>query len=112
MRKALVFGASGQIGGALLQRLRAAGWQVAAVSRHAQPPLPGVDWLRGDLAAMPALPAGFDAIVSCGPLDGFARWYAASGIEAPRVVAFGSTSVATKHDSIDAAERDVARRLR
>src|SRR5690606_19665799 len=52
------------------------------------------------------------AIVSCGPLDHFARWYAQSLLDCPRVVAFGSTSVEVKRESADAAERDVAARLR
>src|SRR3546814_16591844 len=53
-----------------------------------------------------------DAIFSCGPLDHFARLYAQSLVECPRVVAFGSTSVEVKQDSADAAERDLAMRLR
>jgi nucleoside-diphosphate-sugar epimerase len=42
----------------------------------------------------------------------FARWLERVGPIAPRVIAFGSTSVATKSESIDASERDVAQRLR
>lgn len=110
-RDALVIGGSGQVGEALLARLRAAGWRVLAVSRAARPEAPGLRWLVGSLQAMPALPARVDAVFSCGPLDAFARWYAAAGVDAPRVVAFGSTSVATKRGSADAGERDVARRL-
>ncbi|MCA1714297.1 MAG: nucleoside-diphosphate sugar epimerase, partial [Gammaproteobacteria bacterium] len=53
-----------------------------------------------------------DAIFSCGPLDRFARWYAASRIDAARVVAFGSTSIQVKRGSSDPYERDLARRLR
>lgn len=108
---ALVFGGSGQIGQPLLQRLLAGGWRVSAVSRHAQRARPGLEWLRGDLHTLPPLPARVDAIFSCGPLDAFGHWYAACSIDAPRVIAFGSTSVATKHDSIDPHERDVAMRL-
>lgn len=112
MRHALVFGASGQIGRPLLARLGRRGWQVVAVSQRPQTATPGVRWLRGDLAAVEGLPASVDAIFSCGPLDRFARWYARSSIECPRVVAFGSTSVEVKQDSTDAAERDLAARLR
>lgn len=112
MRSALVFGGSGQVGRPLLARLRRRGWQVVAVSRRAQPAMPGVRWLRGDLEAVEGLPPRVDAIFSCGPLDHFARWYAQSSVESPRVVAFGSTSVEVKQDSADAAERDLAARLR
>jgi len=111
MPDALVFGASGQIGAPLLAGLRDAGWRVFAVSRSAHADLPGVHWLRGDLEHVDGLPTAVDAIFSCGPLDHFARWYAASTISAPRVIAFGSTSIEVKQDSADAAERDVAERL-
>lgn len=53
----------------------------------------------------------FEVIFSCGPLDHFARWYAENPVIAPRIVAFGSTSLEVKEHSIDAAERDVAQRL-
>src|SRR5690606_34706072 len=86
--------------------------QSIAVSRRAQTAMPGVCWLRGDLGDADGLPSRVDAIFSCGPLDGFARWYARSTIDCPRVVAFGSTSVEVKRESADAAERDVAARLR
>ena len=111
MKTALVFGASGQVGLPLLDRLGDAGWRVHAVSRQARSDTPGRHWLQGDFARMPALPSGVDAIFSCGPLDLFARWYADSDIAAPRVVAFGSTSATSKHASDDDGERDVARRL-
>lgn len=113
MRRALIFGASGQIGRPLLDGLRRDGWAVTALTR-AEPP-PGdarTVWLQGGFGAMPTLPERVDALISAGPLDAFAHWYAQAPIVAPRVVAFGSTSVDTKQDSIDAAERDVARRLR
>jgi nucleoside-diphosphate-sugar epimerase len=112
MRRALVFGGSGQIGRPLLDRLVAAGWRVDAVSRDPPRDVAGVQWLRGDLTRVEGVPAAVDAILSCGPLDHFARWYAASPVECTRVVAFGSTSVAVKHDSGDAHERDLATRLR
>lgn len=110
-RTAVVFGGSGQLGQPLLARLRADGWTVLAVSRDPHPDRDGVRWLRGDLAAPPALPEAADAIFSCGPLDHFARWYAGDAIAAPRVVAFGSTSLHSKQASADPRERDLARRL-
>lgn len=112
MRHALVFGATGQIGEPLVARLRADGWRVTAVSRQAQRDEPGLGWLRGEFAAMAALPASVDAIVSCGPLDAFSHWYARDGIDAARVIAFGSTSATVKQHSVDPDERDVAQRLR
>jgi nucleoside-diphosphate-sugar epimerase len=112
MRDALVFGGSGQVGHPLLVCLHRRGWRVHAVSRRAQPAMPGVQWLRGDLESTPGLPPRVDAIFSCGPLDHFAHWYARSTIACPRVVAFGSTSIEVKHDSADARERAVAARLR
>lgn len=112
MRHALVFGGSGQIGRPLLARLSRAGWRVTALSRDPQPDRPGLAWLQGDFADMPVLPGQVDAMFSCGPLDAFARWYAASPVVSARVIAFGSTSVETKRGSADAYERDVARRLR
>ncbi|HLT44661.1 MAG TPA: NAD-dependent epimerase/dehydratase family protein [Luteimonas sp.] len=110
--RALVFGGSGQVGAALLPRLRAAGWDVLAVSRTAREDAPGLRWLQGDLTrGSDDLPAAVDAIISCGPLDRFAQWYAGTPVRAPRVVAFGSTSAVVKQDSADAGERDLAQRL-
>ena len=60
---------------------------------------------------MPALAGDYDAIVSCGPLDHFGRWLRGAEVAAPRVVAFGSTSLGVKRGSADAAERDLAARL-
>lgn len=112
MRHVLVFGGSGQVGRPLLGKLLRSGWRVTALSREPQQERPGLAWLRGDLSALPALPAHVDAIISCGPLDAFAHWYGASRIECDRVVAFGSTSVEVKRGSADPRERDVAQRLR
>ncbi len=112
MKRALVFGGSGQIGRPLLDLLQADGWRVYAVSRQPQIDAPGLHWLRGDLDRAEDLPRSVGAIFSCGPLDHFARWYAKAQVEAARVVAFGSTSVEVKRGSADADERDVAARLR
>lgn len=106
-----MFGASGQVGAAVVAQLTAAGWHVVAVSRTGQAERPSVQWLRGDLQHVDGLPASVSTIFSCGPLDHFARWYAAAAIDAARVVAFGSTSIDVKRDSADANERDVAARL-
>jgi nucleoside-diphosphate-sugar epimerase len=110
-RQALVFGASGQIGRALLARLREAGWCATAISRTPRPDAPMLEWRQGSLESMPPLPPAFDAIFSCGPLDRFAHWYARAPCATPRVIAFGSTSILAKAHSADADERDLARRL-
>jgi nucleoside-diphosphate-sugar epimerase len=112
MRTALVFGGSGPIGAALLARMPPAGWAIVAVSRDAQRDTPGVRWLRGDLVRCDGLPEAVDAIFSCGPLDHFARWHAQAAIDAPRVIAFGSTSADAKQASPDAAERALSAQLR
>lgn len=112
MRTAVVFGASGQVGMPLLDRLRDDGWRVYAVSRTPRGEQPGLVWVHGDLAQPGALPRAADLIASCGPLDLFARWYADAALECPRVVAFGSTSIDSKRGSADADERALAARLR
>ena len=110
-RTALVFGASGQIGEALLARLAGAGWQVFAVSRLPRTPAGGVTWLTGEFANVGGLPEAVDVVFSTGPLDGFAQWYARGQVATRRVVAFGSTSLDTKQASADAYERDIVARL-
>lgn len=110
--QALVFGGSGQIGAALVARLCDAGWRVTALSRSPPPAAAGLRWLRGEFAALPALPSACDAVFSCGPLDLFAQWYAGASVDTTRVIAFGSTSLTVKRDSADASERDLAQRLR
>lgn len=109
--RALVFGGSGQVGAAVIPRLLEAGWDVDALSREGQAPAPGVRWLRGGFEAMPAVAREYGAVISCGPLDHFARWYADAGVDAPIVVAFGSTSLTVKLGSVDDAERALAARL-
>ena len=109
--RALVFGGSGQVGAAVIPRLLEAGWDVDALSREGQAPAPGLRWLRGGFEAMPALAREYGAVISCGPLDHFARWYTDGGVDAPIVVAFGSTSLTVKLGSVDDAERALAARL-
>lgn len=95
----------------VLERLLANRWQVSAVSRALQVDREHLTWLQGDLQQASTLPAHVDAIFSLGPLDVFSQWYASASITSPRVIAFGSTSLGTKHDSSDPHERDVAARL-
>lgn len=112
MKTALVFGASGQIGMPLLDLLRDDDWRVYAISRQEHVDQPALHWLRGDLAGVRDLPNGVEVIFSCGPLDLFAQWYAATSLRCPRVIAFGSTSIEVKRGSADADERNVSARLR
>jgi nucleoside-diphosphate-sugar epimerase len=112
MRHALVFGATGQIGAPLLDRLEQSGWRITAVSRARHNDRPGLRWLHGDFDSVDGLPGEADAIFSCGPLDHFAGWYALTPIDCPRVLAFGSTSIEVKRGSADPGERAVAVRLR
>lgn len=109
--RALVFGGTGQIGSRVIELLQAQGWRIVAITRQRRENTAGVQWLQGHLGGMPDLVDEFDAIFSCGPLDHFAHWYANCGLQAPRVLAFGSTSVQVKQDSSEPAERDVAQRL-
>lgn len=111
MRSALVFGGSGQIGVPVIERLLADGWRVVAVSRTPQEDRKRLAWLRGDLQQADGLPGQVDAIFSLGPLDHFSFWYERTAVVAPRVIAFGSTSLETKQDSSDGLERDLAGRL-
>lgn len=111
MAGVLVFGLSGQVGDALRARLDALGGPVLALSRTQQDDAPGLQWLRGDLQRMPGLPWRPDAIVSLGPLDHFAEWFAGNDLGPVRVVALGSTGRVDKRDSPDAGERALAARL-
>lgn len=111
----IVFGASGAVGGFLLPRLLAAGAVVHAISRQPSRPAsePRLHWLAGDLyATIAALPAQADAIVSLGPLDAFADWFAAHPVAGVgRVLALSSMSAESKRASPDPAERALAARL-
>ncbi len=111
MADALVFGASGQIGEALLPILLQRGWQVMAVSRTPRTDVEGLRWIQADLCQPQTFACDAEVVFSCGPLDHFSHWYAGAGDLRARVVAFGSTSLEVKRDSIDAGEQDLAARL-
>lgn len=112
MPVSIVFGASGAIGRFLLPRLLRAEHDVIAISR--EPRASGnarLRWIAGGLPdRMPSLPPAA-TIFSLGPLDAFAGWLAAHGSRDAHIIAIGSRSIATKRDSADAGERDVAGRL-
>lgn len=104
----LVTGLSGQVGAALLEVREAADPPLLALSRQSRSEHDGVRWMAGNLDAMPAMTEPVSAIASLGPLDAFARWFAADGPAVERVVALGSTSMHSKTASADAAERELA----
>ncbi|HEX7916080.1 MAG TPA: hypothetical protein VF497_10025, partial [Rudaea sp.] len=116
MSSLVVFGASGVVGEFLLPQLAARGERVFAISRDDRANPAGaenIEWSRGDLfGEVPELPPA-GTVLSLGPLDAFAAWFAR---EAPasvrRVVALSSMSAESKRDSVDAAERDLSERLR
>lgn len=112
----LIHGASSAVGHCLLPRLQARGWRIHARSRRPPPvalALPAIDWVEEDLREAAPAPAGTTHILSLGPCDLFVDWLARQAV-APglrQVIAFGSTSVATKLDSPSPAERELAARL-
>jgi nucleoside-diphosphate-sugar epimerase len=111
MTRWLVFGLSGQVGEALLAQWTPALAALDAVSRTAQADRDGLAWRRGGLDGDLTVAGDYDVVVSLGPLDHFAAWYAAQGPAAARVVAVGSTSVHSKAASPDRGERALAARL-
>ena len=109
----LVLGGSSQIGYFLLPRLSESGEPVIALSRQPRPPAQAVEWLQGRLPdQVPPLPP-LSAIISFGPLQGFADWLDQVDIRsAPRVVATSSMSAESKRESPVMAERALSRQLR
>jgi nucleoside-diphosphate-sugar epimerase len=110
--KSLVLGATGLVGGYIVEHLMRAGEHPLALSRSPQTKS-GVDWFCGDLEKPDALKFPPFATLYC----------TASAILLPaalphlfnpalkRIVAFSSTSVITKLDSEVAAEREMLRTL-
>lgn len=109
---ALVLGARGQIGRALLPRLSGAGWNLHLAGREPLSSGENSNWHRLDLFADEDRLPATDVVFSLGPLDAFAAWFARSARRPDVLVAFGSTSVHSKQDSPDRAERALAARLR
>ena len=114
---ALILGASSQITPFLSHRLGALGYKGQCIGRNPPPgdaPLhSGFAWRQADLADASEWPIPTGAIVfSMLPLwllPSHVPALAAAGIR--QVVAFGSTSLFTKTESPDPAERDLVRRL-
>lgn len=113
MRRVLVTGARSAVGGYLLSRLRDASCAVVAVSRGTAPAgaWRAARWLQADLGRDPPPQGPFWAWVHLAPLDLLGRWLDAMDPPPARLVAFGTTSVLTKADSPDPAERARVGRL-
>jgi nucleoside-diphosphate-sugar epimerase len=112
--RAVVFGASGQVGRCVLRQCRVEGGAVLAFTRGALPADDaGVHWAVARLPdAVPSLPSA-EALLSLGPLDLFSRWLQdAVPPGRPHVVALGSMSARSKARSPLPAERELAARLR
>lgn len=107
----LVFGLTGLVGECLRDAWRPDDPPLIAVSRHPQADAARLRWLAGALPDMADPPFAPAAVVSLGPLDAFAAWFARSSLVPARVVALGSTSVHAKAASPDAGERAVAAAL-
>ena len=111
---ALVTGASSQLGIFLLPQLRDAGFEVLAFSRKA-PDLPleaveGVNWVHPDyldgqqpdaIAVAPPAPV---VLISCGPLE-LACELVEKRPAIRRVVAFSTSSIISKKNSVDRQEK-------
>ena len=106
-RTVCVSGATSQVGAFLLPRLRAAGFEVLALSRAAPEPARaagGLCWMQPREFFAGAAPSRMTCLVSCGPLELALRIVDSTpGLQ--RVVAFSSSSVLSKADSASAAER-------
>lgn len=105
----LLLGATGLVGRAVLA---AAPERVVAVSRSPHRGERSPRWLAADLYRDP-IPFAGETVISAGPLDGLVAWLGRDGPRGlKRIVALSSTSVHTKQDSADPAERALAARLR
>lgn len=109
--RALVFGASGQIGHFLLPLLLAEGVKVEAISRHARASTEAVLWTQFDAFAAGDAQHRPDLVFSAGPLDGLLAWLARTRHRPQRIVAFSSTSALSKQHSDDAGESALADHL-
>lgn len=108
MKRLLVFGLSGQVGDALLPLLRQSACEVTAVSRQKRTDEKNIVWQQAGFSDFETSAGHFDAIISLGPLDAFSKWLASSNIKTKRIIALGSTSIATKMNSPDSNERKLA----
>lgn len=88
-----VTGGTGFVGGHLLALAVERGHTVRALARRTQPPLPGVDWITGDLAAPGPLCDGADAVIHiAGTINARDR----AGFDAGNVAGTGSIVAAAR----------------
>ena len=103
----LLTGASSQIGVFVIPRLLRAGFKVLAVSRKGRPAwcpvFERVEWLNTAAAIQASQSCQF--LLSAGPLD-LAEKILETGLQFQSVVVFSSSSVETKQESGNLAERD------
>lgn len=98
--KLAVTGATGFVGGHLLDAATAAGHQVVALTRRPQCPRDGVEWIAGSLddrAALVALVAGADAVIH---VAGVVNAPDAAGFEAGNVLGTGAVLAAAEKAGI------------
>ncbi len=98
--KLAVTGATGFVGGHLLDAASAADHQVAALTRRPQKPRHGVDWIAGSLddrAALERLVAGADAVIH---VAGVVNAPDAAGFEAGNVLGTGAVLAAGENAGI------------
>ena len=110
--KSLVLGATGLVGGYIVDHLVRAGEQPLALSRSPQS-RPGIDWYRGDLEKPDTLRFPPFATLYC-TADAILLPPALPHLFNPslkRAIVFSSTSVITKLDSEVAAEREMLKAL-
>lgn len=110
--RSLVIGATGLVGGYLVDHLIRGGERPLALSRSQQD-RPGVDWLRGDLQTPDLLRVPPFSTLYC-TADAILLPAALPHLVNPslrRVVVFSSTSVLTKLDSEVPAERETLKAL-
>jgi nucleoside-diphosphate-sugar epimerase len=110
--RSLIVGATGLVGGYLVDQLIRAGERPFALSRSQQD-RPGVDWIRGDLENPGMLRLPPFSILYC-TADAVLLAKALPHLFNPslrRAVVFSSTSVLTKLDSEVSAERETLRTL-
>jgi nucleoside-diphosphate-sugar epimerase len=109
--RSIVLGATGIVGGHIVDRLVRAGERPIALSRSRRDVTADVEWIEADLAAPEALDLPPFTTLYCtahaGLLAGALPHLFRPGLE--RVVAFTSTSIATKIDSEIPAEREGVR---
>lgn len=103
----LVIGATGHVGGHVLDQLAARGEEPFALSRRPQPADKRVRWATGDLADPESLAGSLDAgnVICTASIALLARSLPVVFRTPPsRLVAFSSTGVLTKLNSADAVE--------